>query len=621
MNSTITLDSRIFDNGLKTPIPPPRKKRMSLKKGCSLPPSSSLCDEVGSSAETIDNEMQNSTQSLPSRKLKVGNKKSDKILGESLSDHLSDEPVDSPPSPASTADEIDKSISSPSMTDKKLSFLMDMLVEEQQKQANNQSNQLDKSRDDGEDDDDDDEFYKNKTPVDEPLFVARKKITRHICDDDEHIREFIHREKDPNHPSNDAPKKPERDFSKYHQHDDEIHHIEDDENAQIITTGKVRKTLSRENLPTPPEVPSQRRSTGANDLISTPIIKIDEIAVVSESTMVENIATSPDEVKKSPKLINRSTSLNLSNVHEGQSSDSEDVPQTAPILTTKAIVENFNFDPIPEKSPEKIENSVQPSVKSDTAKKVTFVEEIDTTACKSSSQVDYESAEPSTASDVSSSEQQINSSMNEIIEEIYSKNSEIMREFHSYLEPPKKHEVDTSVKIEDNDNVIKHEENVQVISVKNEPNHDVKVEQSVHSQELVEDDDEIPERRFSDSFESTDEEEPQVKIARSHKFANNTTTLVSIEIKADDNASRPVEEKKSGDDRSHSDHSTEATNTNVEKMSSESFSDLPIFKSIVDETITNTREFIREKSPDHSTLLKLLKEKEKNPSEWIVKSF
>lgn len=356
MNSTITLDPRIFDDGLKTPIPPPRKKRGStLRKGSSLPPSSSFhsADSDSTGGKSPD-DLQSSTQSLPSRKLKVGNKKSDKILGESLSDHLSDEPIDSPSSPGSTsaADEVDKSASL-TISDKKLSFLLNML-EEEQKQTQSIAEPLDSKQNEDEDDDDDDEFYKNKTPVEEPLFVARKKVTKHICDDDEHIRDFIGNEKDREHDhehshdehdhviSNDpaAPKKPERDFSKYQQQNEvttvtttveivnDVEFVTTVANSDNVT--KVRKSLSRENLPQPPDVPAQRRSTGANEFISEPIVKVDEITV--------------DEVKKSPKFANRTISLNLS---DGQSAaNSEDLSsRTAPIQTSNSIVDSFNFVP------------------------------------------------------------------------------------------------------------------------------------------------------------------------------------------------------------------------------------------------------------------------------------
>lgn len=583
-NSTITLDPRIFDNGLKTPIPPPRKKRSTLRKGCTLPAAASSTLSSSDSSDRAEDELRNSTQSLPSRKLKVGNKKSDKILGESLSDHLSDEPVDSPQSRASStaaADEVDKSAST--MSDQKLSFLLNMLEEEQkQKQSNEQQASSRNEDDDG----DDEELYKNKTPVEEPLFVARKKVTKHICDDDEHIHEFIEHEH--NH-DDEPPKKPERDFSKYQQQQqnnsiDEIQKLEDDdENAKVVVVnGKVRKTLSRENLPTPPEVPSQRRSTGANEFISAPIIKVDESSSLAASSSL-------DEVKTSPRPVNRTISLNLSSVQqhsEGQSSDNEDVvPQTAPILTTHAIVEKFNFVP---SCPD-----IHPIVTSDSAKKVKF-DETQVDPCKSTSSVECEqSTEPSSSHDVTL-KSEMNSSMNDIIEEIYSRNSEIMKEFHSYLEPPKK--VGAGVKFDD-ENVIEHDENVQVIAVKNnDTNHSegVRVGAPASEQEVNEDDDD-DKRRYSDSFESTDEDD-LVEKTKSRKFNKNTTTLVSIQIQADDNAA-----VKSDDKRSQSEH--------AEKMTSESFSDLPIFKSIVEETVTNTREFIREKSPDHSTLLKLLNDK------------
>jgi hypothetical protein len=114
--SSISLDARIFDDGKlrkQQPIAPPRKKRSTLKKGSTLPATFSdkqkvkngfrevFCSASVDEIEYIDKE-DNSLQersmtgvrtSTPEKKLKVGNKKSDKFFGEDLSDHLSDEPV------------------------------------------------------------------------------------------------------------------------------------------------------------------------------------------------------------------------------------------------------------------------------------------------------------------------------------------------------------------------------------------------------------------------------------------------------------------------------------------------------------------------------------------------
>lgn len=343
-------------------------------------------------------------------------------------------------------------------------------------------------------------------------------------------------------------------------------------------------------------------------------IKVDEITVEKMY-----------EVKKSPKSVNRTISLNLS---DGQSShhDEDLSPQTAPIKSSKSIVDSFNFVP---SCPE-----IHPVVKSDAVVKkvVKFNEPPESVASEPSTSNDDDDDDAITVRDAddvtavkSGMNSSMNTSMNEIIEEIYSRNSQIMKDFHSYLEPPppaKKIEdlmgskdddadkASASVKIDKSEIVLRpskndDENNVQVIAVKSvetatSSNHqhennnvDFVRLSGVSEQEAIEDDDD-DKRRYSDSFESTDEDELDTeRKPKSRKFSKNTTTLVSIQIKADDN--------------SVSDNDKKST-----EVASESFSDLPIFKSIVEETLSNTREFIREKSPDHSTLLKLLNDKPSN---------
>lgn len=83
---------------------------------------------------------------------------------------------------------------------------------------------------------DDEELYKGMTPVDEPIIVPRRRPTKHICDDDEHIHKHLHN--DQKHSSDEenmepntekvqiniveaieseilSPEKPKRDFSIY----------------------------------------------------------------------------------------------------------------------------------------------------------------------------------------------------------------------------------------------------------------------------------------------------------------------------------------------------------------------------------------------------------------------
>lgn len=128
--------------------------------------------------------------------MRVGNRKSDQLLGENLSDSLSDEPyfhnatlemdevarkkISTTPKIVAATEKV-KVPSSPdndgklsqtlsTSLDKKAEFLMAML------------------------DADDDERYKDKAPVEEPIFIAKKKvIKKHICDDEDHMRHCLHR--------------------------------------------------------------------------------------------------------------------------------------------------------------------------------------------------------------------------------------------------------------------------------------------------------------------------------------------------------------------------------------------------------------------------------------------
>lgn len=638
MNSTISLDARIFDNGLKTPIAPPRKKRSTLKKGATLPSTSTdekivrngfkdvFVNGIESHShslpyEKVDNEMTQSTRSLE-RKMKVGNRKSDKILGESLSDHLSDEPV--------VHDAVD---SIPS--DKKLFFLMNML---EQSNLN------------------DDEIYLNKVPVEEPICIARKKVTKHICDEDDfdHHSHFHHHEKES---QNDPPKKPERDFSKYQK------------SEEIAST--VKKALSRENLPTPPQAPPQRK-TGANNAINTPIIKIDDgssatIEVEKKDNLPKVIET---EVKKSPpKQLRRPPSLNLARAKEDHEINREDAPQTAPILTHVIVDEMMKTAyGLQDYHPEDFilhnhddgSNLVAPTSKL-TVRKVSVGRKISSSStpsldCDSSSELGGSTSKindstlsldsPRTPSTPKTPTKFYNpTSMNDVIEEIYSKNSEVMKEFQSYLEASiaKNPVVDVA-----KEKAFIEQKNVKVTEdgfVTHIDENDKKDEEEQH---------------YSDSFESSEEDEQQETIKEMARIRNkfpkyHSARRESIEdVDTWFNRHLDIDEKKSNYENKSGLVLAPVTTYDTQKifpfgktvhieerresLSDEFFSDLEIFKknrpnrtesvteSIAEEDNKNqqseedTKEVeddkkseknvneVREKSPDHSTLLKLLNE-------------
>lgn len=321
----LSLDARIFDNGSyrTPPIAPPRKRRSTLKKGSTLPTSFENENAVrngfkdvfingGTSRALIYDDIEYIDKEdavVPTRpidgKLHVGNKKTDKFFGEDLSDHLSDEPVvtieksQEVEHESVAQDEVDHRNSSQS--DKKLFFLMNMLTEEMG-------------------DLEDEERYKDLEPVEEPLFVARKKeIKKHICDDDDHMhhqhfhsheKETCEHEHDHEHENEErhskAPPKPDRDFSKYHAKVEEtqektapdslqekivpesyqekmkiqenIHILQEtvpEALSQPTSRPRFRKAVSRENLPTPPDTP--KRKSGNISIPGTPVITIESI--------------------------------------------------------------------------------------------------------------------------------------------------------------------------------------------------------------------------------------------------------------------------------------------------------------------------------------------------------
>lgn len=511
--STVSLDARIFDSGnyRTPPIAPPRKKRSTLKKGSTLPTNFDgevrngfkdvfsggatrtlayddieYIDREESAVQTRASLEHDERQGSLERKLKVGNKKTDKFFGESLSDHLSDEPVPSPDDSNksdSSKDETDrKSVSS----DKKLFFLMNMLDREHEEEFK----------------------YFNREPVEEPLFVAKKKeIKRHICDDDDYMHEHFHKhEKSPAEHEHDAedhehehhavaPPKPDRDFSKYQNsaeattkptteaihkstteattkptteatteaihksttkviteatHSPTIEAVKEvfaeshmrEKLAESHSKARVNRAISRENLPTPPEAP--KRKTGAFTIsspVGTPTITIDSI-----------------DFHPTPE---RPTSLTLPNSEDNALVDdsNDPPPPTTPILAhdlvDRMIKKAYGFhdyhpEDITEHNHEDGSSLVAPKSKL-TTRKVSLTRKISTNSQPS---IEDELLTPeerqkkvSTAS-MDSSDTSLKSpkkgrdfekmlqasSINDIIDEIYSKNSAIMQEFQSYLE-------------------------------------------------------------------------------------------------------------------------------------------------------------------------------------------
>ncbi|XP_037923429.1 stress response protein NST1-like isoform X1 [Hermetia illucens] len=170
-----------------------------------------LTDSSRSSEERSD-QCDSNTNSLVHKVSKVGNKKSDKFFGENLSDCLSDEPVvESNGDKLSTTDQpkADSEADAGSLDEKELAIKKELIA--------SLSTLKDIKKDEGIDEPD-------RVAVEEPI-ISKKIITRHVCDDEEELREHLHHHHDHDHdhdhdhtyvvPDPNAPKKPQRDFSKY----------------------------------------------------------------------------------------------------------------------------------------------------------------------------------------------------------------------------------------------------------------------------------------------------------------------------------------------------------------------------------------------------------------------
>lgn len=538
MKSTVSLDARIFDSGnaKNPPIAPPRKKRATLKKGSTLPPTlpsdvvrNGFKDVFGNSTvssinadeiDFIDKEensleersMDDQRTSTPEKKLRVGNKKSDKFFGESLSDQLSDEPVSPIPKKSESVESEENSIDdSKTISDKKLSFFL--------------MNMLDDIRNA-----EDEEKYKGRDPIEEPPFIAKKREIKHICDDDDHIHVHVHREDKES--SDHAPPKPERDFSKFQPttpeitpniNDEIIESPNNTEKVQVVQAKViVKRGISRENLPSPPATPHRKK--GVTSAPNTPTITIETIDASIEKATNENKTKSnePDELPKDlpseshitelvDQVIKKAYGMGDFNYHpEDIAHHTHDDGSNLVTPTSKLAVRKIS-------TPRKVSTESAPSIDSESMCLKSNDLSLPTTPYKKSSfceneiklnqmleeshskfyDIDEAARIPSPSARNNKGESTITgSSMNDIIDEIYSKNSDIMKEFQSFLEASIEKEpvinadeeksfLDTRKSLEDN----------AIDPIKD--NHE---------------DDDFDNRSYSDSFESTDDEREIEKV-------------------------------------------------------------------------------------------------------------
>lgn len=108
--------------------------------------------------------------------------------------------------------------------------------------------------------------YEHMEPVEEPLIVPRRSVRKHICDDDDHMHKMVHETSASeklvvNKPTVNAtilsPKKPDRDFTRYRKSLD----LSEPPPPPPPVERPARRSLSRENLPTPPPRPCKSNNS------------------------------------------------------------------------------------------------------------------------------------------------------------------------------------------------------------------------------------------------------------------------------------------------------------------------------------------------------------------------
>jgi hypothetical protein len=448
MKSTISLDARIFDSGHfnNPPVAPPRRKKgTTLKKGSTLPAtfsnngvrngfkevfgnasaSSSNYDDI----EFIDkdeNSLHERATSTPEKKLRIGNKKSDKFFGESLSDRISDEPI----SPISKT--VDESIESKSQNDKKLSFFL--------------MNMLDDIRDAT-----DAERYRNQQPVEEPLFVAKKREIKHICDDDDHMHAHAQGHKYDSD-QNIAPPKPDRDFTKFKAAENviEIKTISAEKYPEVDAAAQtkvvVKRGVSRDNLPLPPATP--QRKSGVVSPPSTPTITIETIelhkspAQNKHETTAEKEQTTPKITEMMDEMIKRAYGMSNYSPEDHTHHTHDELFEPTSKLAVRKISTPRKISTASTPDAESVNKTFELPLPASPFKKTSF--------CEDAAQLDqllkeshkfYEIDEaaripksPATHEKLERGEVGIGCTMNDIIDEIYSKNSEVMQDFQAFLE-------------------------------------------------------------------------------------------------------------------------------------------------------------------------------------------
>ncbi|XP_058066082.1 uncharacterized protein LOC131215708 [Anopheles bellator] len=118
--------------------------------------------------------------------------------------------------------------------------------------------------------------YEGMKPIEEPLIVPKRRKSRHICDDHDHLHKKLHEHEREEPKANVilteasievAPRKPSRDFTKYKPLDDKDEAManrspgDSDGSESIVRPVRTKqKSKQRESLPTPPAPPKFQKS-------------------------------------------------------------------------------------------------------------------------------------------------------------------------------------------------------------------------------------------------------------------------------------------------------------------------------------------------------------------------
>lgn len=206
---------------------------------------------------------------------RVGNKKSDKILGENLSDLSVDQPKLTGADPDPLEQFVEENVNEKKIivADQKVATHNNSATEDDavmKEKAALLMNYLDKYSQE--------EDYSNREPVVEELIVPRKKRAGHICDDDEFHKHFHTHETKENEKMREelkeediermilTPKKPQRDMAIYRKSLEnlDLTAANDKTATSVVAPIRRKKSLSKADVPSPPLRPERSSKENLN---------------------------------------------------------------------------------------------------------------------------------------------------------------------------------------------------------------------------------------------------------------------------------------------------------------------------------------------------------------------